>query len=103
MALLIGSAQAAVVLKKNMVITCPSNHEPVYKLAKSFKDTDSGLTANHLYFYGTKKHPKQGDGFLCDAAVSSWRGVCIHTNKGWVPEACQKGLRVKLEFEPFLE
>ena len=46
---------------------------------------------------------KKGDTFKCQSVVNTWRGSCIHTNKGWLPKACQDGLRVSLSFEPLID
>ena len=95
-------AKLPVVFKKGMLITCPKNHRPVYKVAKTIRE-GVPIKGEDLYFYGTKRHPKKEDAFLCDSVVTSWRGVCIHSNLGWLPKECQVGLRVKLEFEPVIE
>lgn len=95
-------AQSPVVFKKGMLITCPKNQKPVYSVVETVREGQA-LTSKDIVFYGTKKSPLKGEAFLCDSVISTWRGVCIHSNQGWLPESCQNGLRIKLEFEPTVE
>ena len=89
----------SLVLKQGMNITCPKNHKPVYTVVKKVKEGDA-VTSKHVVLYGSRKPPKAGDSYRCDSIVQTWRGVCIHTDQGWLPKSCQVGLRIKLEFEP---
>ncbi len=94
--------EAPVVFKKGMLITCPKNHKPAYKVISTIRQ-GSPIQSKDIVFYKTNKHPKPDDLFICDSVVMSWKGVCIHSNLGWLPKECQVGLRVKLEFEPVVE
>lgn len=92
-----------VVFKKGMLITCPANHKPVYKVVNTIRE-GSAITSLDIVYYGTGKHPKPKEPFLCHSVISvPWRGVCMHSNQGWLPKACQVGLRVELKIDPVVE
>lgn len=91
-----------VVLKKNMFITCPANHRPIYRISKTIREGES-INSDMVLDLETGKKPKPGERFKCDSVYMTYRGACIHTNKGWLPKVCQVGLRVSLDFETIIE
>lgn len=105
---LMAAPQAPVVLKKGQIISCPANHKPMYKLTESLREGEA-IRSDMVVYHDTGKKPEKLNvaglpaGFACDSVVMTWRGACIHTNQGWKPDACQVGLRVKLEFETVVE
>jgi len=89
----IANAKTPAYLKKGMVITCPLTHENAYKVVKTVRE---GYLVSHkdIVFYGTNKHPKRFEPPKCDSIVTIFTGACVHTNKGWLPERCQKLLQI---------
>lgn len=95
------NAAKKVALKKNQLITCPLDHKPVYRVAKTLYEGDA-ITTEHLIEMASKKHPKADQPFKCNALIQGWAGICIHTNQGWIPEACRKRMQFNITFKPLI-
>lgn len=95
------SVHAKVIFDKGTVIKCPIDNKPVYKLADSVKEGE-GIDASKLFLYGTEKHPEKDSSTLCSSIIQTWRGICVYTNSGWMPEECKKVLELRFEVRPTL-